>query len=124
MKETKQKKMSRTPAVIVFIVTLCVTVIFLIPIFFALISAFKSNGDILKNPMAFPTSLYLQNFVDLFQQSDFLGAIRNSLILTVVSEVLIVLVVPMAAYGIVRKNSKWTKAIYTYFLAGMMIPFH
>lgn len=124
MKEEKLKKISKVPSVVLFIVSIVVSIIFLIPIFFALISAFKSNGDILKSPMSLPTSLYLQNFVDLFQQSDFLGAIRNSLILTVVSEILIVLVVPMAAYGIVRKNSKWTKLIYTYFLAGMTIPFH
>lgn len=125
-KEAEQKvhKISKVPAVILFIFTLILAVIFLFPIFFALISAFKSNGDILKNPIALPTSLYVQNFKDLFSQSDFLGAIKNSLILTVVSEILIVCIVPMAAYGIERRSSRTTALIYTYFLAGMMIPFH
>ena len=31
-------------------------------LFFAIISAFKSNGDILKNPMSLPASLYLKTF--------------------------------------------------------------
>ena len=74
--------------------------------------------------MALPTSLYLQNFRDLFAQSDFLTAIKHSLILTVVSEVLIVCIVPMAAYAIERRSTRTTRLIYTYFLAGMMIPFH
>ncbi len=98
--------------------------VFIYPVIFALISAFKSNGDILKNPIAFPTSFYLQNFRDLFAQSDFALAIMHSVVLTVLSEALIVCIVPMAAYGIERRQSNVTKLIYTFFLAGMMIPFH
>ena len=44
--------------------------------------------------------------------------------MTVVSEVLIILVVPLSAYAIERHNSKATKFVYAYFTAGMMIPFH
>lgn len=110
--------------IVMFLVTAVLAVIFLIPVFFAIISAFKSNGDILKNPMSLPTSFYLQNFNDLFTQSDFKTAIMHSLFLTVVSEVLIVFIVPMSAYAIERRSSRGTKFIYTYFLTGMMIPFH
>lgn len=105
-------------------VTVVLALLFIYPVLFAFMSAFKSNGDILKSPIAFPTSLYVQNFKDLFAQSDFARAILNSIFLTVVSEVLIVCIVPMAAYGIERRKSKMTGFIYTFFLAGMMIPFH
>ena len=105
-------------------VTVILAAFFLAPVFFALISAFKSNGEILKNPMSFPATLYLKNFQDLFAQSDFLTAIKHSVILTVVSEVLIVCIVPMAAYAMERRQTRVTKLIYMYFLAGMMIPFH
>ena len=110
--------------IVLFVVTILLAILFLYPVFFALISAFKSNGDILKNPIALPTSFYTQIFKDLFAQSDFATAILHSVFLTVVSEVLIVCIVPMAAYGIERRKSKTTSLIYTYFLAGMMIPFH
>lgn len=118
------KKRVKPTDIILFIVTVLLAVLFIYPIIFALMSAFKSNGDILKNPVAFPTSLYLQNFKDLFAQSDFGTAIIHSIVLTVISEVLIVCIVPLAAYGIERRKSKLTGLIYTYFLAGMMIPFH
>ena len=110
--------------IVLFVVTILLAILFLYPVFFALISAFKSNGDILKNPIALPTFFYTQNFKDLFAQSDFATAILHSVFLTVVSEVLIVCIVPMAAYGIERRKSQTTSLIYTYFLAGMMIPFH
>ncbi len=120
---TEKKKVGIGSVILLFIAIL-LAILFLYPVLFALISAFKSNGEILKNPVAFPSKFYLQNFIDLFQQSNFATAIRNSLILTIVSEVIIVCIVPMAAYGIERSESKITKIIYTYFLAGMMIPFH
>jgi raffinose/stachyose/melibiose transport system permease protein len=121
----KANKQKLKPSVyLVLALTIVLALLFLAPVFFAIISAFKSNGEILKNPMALPTSLYLKNFQDLFAQSDFVTAIKHSVTLTIVSEVLIVCIVPMAAYAIERRKTKVTKLIYTYFLAGMMIPFH
>lgn len=127
MKQTglkKNKQKFRIAPVLTLLLTIALALVFLAPVFFAIISAFKSNGEILKNPMAMPSGLYLKNFQDLFAQSDFLTAIKHSLILTVVSEILIVCIVPMAAYAMERRSSKVTNLIYTYFLAGMMIPFH
>lgn len=120
----KARKRLRPNHIVLFVCTILLAFLFIYPIFFALMSAFKSNGDILKNPVALPTSLYLQNFKDLFEQSDFLTAIIHSLFLTIVSELLIVCIVPLAAYAIERRKSRLTSFVYTYFLAGMMIPFH
>ena len=118
-----QKKRKAGPWVL-FLTTALLAALFLVPIYFALISAFKSNGDILKSPLAFPAKLYVQNFVDLFSKTDFLTAIWHTVFLTVVSEALIVLVVPLSAYGLARRDTRGTKLVYTYFLSGMMIPFH
>lgn len=120
----KAKKRVKPSDIILFAAAVLLAVLFLYPVLFAFMSAFKSNGDILKNPIAPPTSFYVQNFKDLFQQSDFATAILHSIFLTVVSELLIVCIVPMSAYAIERRPSRMTGFIYTFFLAGMMIPFH
>ncbi|HCT91073.1 MAG TPA: sugar permease [Lachnospiraceae bacterium] len=120
----RAKKKVKARDVVLFALTAFLGLLFIYPVFFALISAFKSNGDILKNPVALPTSLYVQNFKDLFAQSEFAGAIVNTVFMTVVSEAFIILIVPLAAYGIERRKSRVTSFIYTFFLAGMMIPFH
>ncbi|MCR4587717.1 MAG: carbohydrate ABC transporter permease [Lachnospiraceae bacterium] len=109
---------------ILFVLLIFISLLFLYPILFALQSAFKSNGEILKNPIALPTTFYVQNFKDLFEQSDFFTAIVHSVCLTVVSELLIILIVPMAAYAIDRRPGRFTGLLYTFFLAGMMVPFH
>ena len=121
---TAPKKKIKIAPIVCFIVTVLLAVLFVYPVYFAVISAFKSNGEILKAPLAFPTEMYLQNFKDLFAKTDFFTAIWHTVFLTVVSEVLIILVVPLSAYAIERHNSKATKFVYAYFTAGMMIPFH
>ncbi|MNB71805.1 L-arabinose transport system permease protein AraQ [compost metagenome] len=109
--------------ILLFAVTLILAVIFFFPIFFNLMSAFKSNGEIMRNAMAFPKSLYLESFKYLLTETNFPHAILNSLILTVVSIAAQVLFIPMAGYAIERRNTKWTQAVFIFFLAGMMIPF-
>ena len=111
-------------SIVTLIITIVLALIFIYPVYFAIISAFKSNGDILKAPLAFPSGLYLQNFQDLFAKTDFFTAIWHTVFLTVVSEILIVLVVPISAYAIERHKSRATQLVYVYFTAGMMIPFH
>lgn len=121
--KTKSGLKGRDVALIIALAAICF--IFIYPVLFAFMSAFKSNGDILASPASFPTSFYTKNFSDLFAMSDFGRAIANTIFLTVVSELLIICIVPMASYAIARnERSKVSKFLYTFFLAGMMIPFH
>ncbi|WP_174818652.1 carbohydrate ABC transporter permease [Paenibacillus illinoisensis] len=113
----------KTTDVILFVVILIFAILFFFPIFFNLMSAFKSNGEIMRNALSLPTSLYLENFKYLLTETEFPRAILNSLILTVVSIVMQILIIPMAGYAIERRNAKWTNFVFLYFLAGMMIPF-
>ncbi len=104
--------------VILFVVTLLVAVVFFFPILFNLMSAFKSNGEIMRDALSFPTSLYLGNFKYLLTETEFPKAIVNSLILTVVSIVMQILIIPMAGYAIERRNAKWTILCSFIFLPG------
>jgi len=106
-----------------FVFLLVLALLYVSPLFISLISAFKPKGAILKNPTALPESLYLGNFQHLFQKTNFPGAFLNSLFLTAVSQLFIVCVVPMGAYGIARTKNRASGILYTFFLAGMMIPF-
>ena len=95
----KIKKKYKPVDIVLIVIAAVLAFLFVYPVLFAFMSAFKSNGDILRAPAAFPTSIYTQNFVDLFQMSDFGHAIINTVFLTVASELLIICIVPMAAMG-------------------------
>ncbi|MBD0381481.1 carbohydrate ABC transporter permease [Paenibacillus sedimenti] len=117
------RKSGKLIEISMFAIAAVLAVLFFFPVYFSLISAFKSNGEILRDAIALPTSLYLDSFKYLLTQTDFPKAMLNSLILTVTSIVFMILIIPMAAYAIERTGKKWTNVIYIYYLAGMMIPF-
>lgn len=108
---------------LILLVTVILAVIFFFPIFFNIMSAFKSNAEIMRDAVALPTSLYLESFKYLLTETNYPQAIANSLILTALSIVFQVLFIPMAGYAIQRRNARWTRLVFLYFLAGMMIPF-
>lgn len=116
----KRKKLND---ILIFAVTLLIAVIFFFPIFFNIMSAFKSNSEIMKDAIAFPKGLYLEAYKHLLLKTDFPAAILNSFILTAASILFMILLIPMAAYAIERTNKRWTYMVYVYYLVGMMIPF-
>lgn len=117
------KKKIKANEVVVFAVTFVIAAVFAFPIYFNIMSAFKSNGEIMRDAIAFPKGLYLDSFKYLLTETQYPAAMLNSAILTFVSIIAMVLVIPMAAYAIERADSKWTNGVFTYFLFGMMIPF-
>lgn len=109
--------------IIIFVSTLLIAIVFFFPIFFNLMSAFKSNAEIMKDAISFPKSVYLESFKYLLTETEYPKAILNSLILTAVSILFMIIVIPMAGYAIERHNTRWTRFVFVFYLAGMMIPF-
>src|SRR5690625_54392 len=108
---------------LIFILAIVVAFIIVFPVLFAFISAFKTNGEIMANPLSLPKSFYMDNFIRLFEETKFFKAFLNSTIITVVSLILIVLIIPMAAYPLARKSGKFYYVMYLYFIMAFMIPF-
>jgi raffinose/stachyose/melibiose transport system permease protein len=93
------------------------------PVVYAFLNSFRTYADITRDPMGLPTSFHLDNYVKLFQDTDYGQAVLNTLIITVVTIVALLAVVPMAAYGIERIGGRTSRLIYLLFIAGLMIPF-
>jgi len=93
------------------------------PVIYALLNSFRSYAEITKDPMGLPTAFTFDNYVALFQRTDYAQAVLNTVIITVSTVVLLVAVVPMAAYGIERVGGRTSRFLYVLFIAGLMIPF-
>jgi raffinose/stachyose/melibiose transport system permease protein len=109
--------------VVVFAVTLVLAAMAFFPVYFTLISAFKTNGEILRSPIALPSAFRLANFAYLWNKTRIPQAALNSAFLTLVSTSLMILIIPMSSYAIERRKTRLSKFLYSYFIAGMMIPF-
>ncbi|MCK9861495.1 carbohydrate ABC transporter permease [Paenibacillus sp. ATY16] len=120
-------KKAKTPVtagnILLFVVTIVIAIIFVFPIFFNIMSAFKSNPEIMKDAIAFPKGFYVESFKYLVTKTDYPKAMLNSAILTLGSIAAMIVIIPMAAYAIERNNKKWTNAVFVFFLFGMMVPF-
>lgn len=120
------KKSKRVGNNVIFFVLLTLSVLFLVPIIIVIINSFKSRIYISSQPLKLPnaeTFVALENYINGVTTSDFFSAFLRSLFITVVSVILIVLFASMAAWYIVRSNSKITKGIYYMLVFSMIVPF-
>lgn len=120
------KKSKRVGNNVIFLVLLTLSVLFLVPIIIVIINSFKSRIYISSQPLKLPnaeTFVGLENYINGVTSSDFFSAFLRSLFITVVSVILIVLFASMAAWYIVRSNSKITKGIYYMLVFSMIVPF-
>jgi raffinose/stachyose/melibiose transport system permease protein len=105
-----------------YLVVFTVATISLYPILLMILSSFKKSVDIYKNPLGLPTSFSLETYRTLLSKIPFTTYFLNSLFVSVVSVVLIVVVCSLASFYIARFQFSWNHALFFIFLLGMMIP--
>ncbi|RDV30957.1 carbohydrate ABC transporter permease [Lysinibacillus capsici] len=105
-----------------YLVVFTVATISLYPILLMILSSFKKSVDIYKNPLGLPTSFSLDTYRTLLAKIPFTTYFLNSLFVSIVSVILIVVVCSLAAFYIARFKFSWNHALFFIFLLGMMIP--
>ena len=105
------------------IILLCGLILILFPLWLVLINSFKTLEEAGKNFFALPSRFNFDNYRELFANSNYWIFLRNSLKITVISIILILILVPSISYAIARNfNKKYYKTIYYYLLLGLFIP--
>lgn len=100
-------------------------IIYIFPFVMVIINSFKEKRDIIKEPLALIGSrgFTLDNYVDAFFKMKFPQTFLNSIAVTSISVILIIITTSMCAYFFVRMNYKINKIIFTIMIASMVIPF-
>lgn len=105
------------------IIMLLICAVFFIPIYYLVVSTFKTQNEIVTAPLALPSKFMLENYVEAFHSIEFFSSFKNSLIVTIVSVFLIVVISAMAAYVLARKrHNKVVKFFDWYLFIGFLIP--
>lgn len=105
------------------IVLFCGLVLILFPLYLVLINSFKTLEEAGKNFFALPSGLNLDNYKELFTNSNYWIFLSNSFKITVISLMLILIFVPSVSYAIARNFDRpYYKGIYYYLLMGLFIP--
>ncbi|MEG0963200.1 MAG: carbohydrate ABC transporter permease [Lachnospiraceae bacterium] len=107
----------------IYVVFIMLLILFLIPFILVLLNSFKTNKEIILNPLALPTAINISGYVKAFANMNYMQTFINSLIITVLSIVFIILFAVMCAYFFARNNWKINKALFMIMVASMIIPF-
>lgn len=105
------------------IVGIVLAIIFLIPFYFVLVNSVKGFADILIDAAAWPKEFLFSNFVKVWEIINFPRAFWNSLVITVISNIGLVVISSMAAWKMVRTPGKFSKILFVFFVSAMVIPF-
>lgn len=97
-------------------------VLLIVPLYYFLASAFKSNEEIFAHPFAPPTSLGFDNFVTAFTSAQLGLAVVNSLLVTGLALVLTLALAVPAAFALARSTSRLASAMEKVFSLGFLIP--
>ncbi len=119
----KNTKKSNVGQIVIYVLFTILLVLFLIPFFLVLLNSFKENKEIILDPLALPSKINLSGYVKAFTAMNYLQTFKNSLIITVLSIVLIILFAVMCAYFFARNNWKINKILFMIMVASMIIPF-
>ena len=104
------------------ILVLLFALVYLAPLYIAVVNSVKPYDEIIKSPLSLPKQFTLNNFVEAYQSSNMLELYKNSIVITVSSVALLILLTSMAAYIIARRKGKVYQMLYVFSLAGIMIP--
>ncbi len=98
------------------------TVCVVVPLLVALVSSFKSTAEIMNDPFGLPDRVSLANFAKVLGEGNFDIYFRNSVLVTLGSETIILSLSAMAGYALGRYRFRLNGPIYTLVLMGLMIP--
>ncbi len=107
-----------------YLVELVVILLSVFPILWVVMSAFKTNGEILSSPLALPTSFSLDTFVYLFETYNFPVYFLNSLLAAGVSTLVSLLFYAMGAYVIAKFEFPGRKLLFILFTITLLVPGH
>lgn len=116
-------KRKRVLEIVILILMVIVAALFLTPIYYLVINAFKPLKEVILNTGAFPKTLYFENFKEVWQKSNYIILLKNSIIVTFFSLLGIVVLGSMAGYKLSRMKSKFSNGLILYFILTLIIPF-
>lgn len=103
----------------VALISLAITII--VPVAWVFMASIKQNSEFYGNPWALPAGFYWQNFVDAWNAAKMGEYMINSVIVTALSLILLLVVALPAAYCLARFQFRGQKFLKTCFMAGLFI---
>ncbi|GMQ60560.1 carbohydrate ABC transporter permease [Vallitalea sediminicola] len=116
-KKSKRKQYIKYTVLIIF------SIIQIFPLIWTLLFSFKSNKDIVLNgALSLPKKWMFSNYYDAWIKGHIQDYFLNSVVVTTITLIVVLVLGSMAAYGLTRMNWRLSKLVMVLILSGIMIP--
>lgn len=107
-----------------YVFLIVMSLAFICPMLFTLVSSLKENNEIFSSPFSLPEVFRYENYIIAWKEANMSKYFLNSLMISMATVIILVIVASMAAYVLSRFDFKINKYLSIFFLLGMMIPMH
>uniref|UniRef100_UPI00359C26E5 carbohydrate ABC transporter permease n=1 Tax=Faecalicatena contorta TaxID=39482 RepID=UPI00359C26E5 len=116
----KQRKII---SIIVSIILWICALVILIPIFMVILNSFKDRTEAALMNMKLPSTWrILDNYRQMFEEGGIFRGFVNSMVITVICVVLLIILCSSMAFVLERKKSKFSKVINMIVIFGLVLP--
>lgn len=112
---------SRFGSVVIYLVMIFFTVMALYPLFWLVVSSFKTTTEFQMNKLGFPKKWVTINYKDAWVRGKFPMLIVNSVIYTGITTLAILVFSAMAGFGFAKIRHKATPILYGSFVIGILL---
>lgn len=120
----RNSQYSRSWKYAAYIIMVTFSILTLLPLAWMIISAFKPHQQIVRNPLAMPTSWYVQNFITSWTQGHLGIYFINSIIYSVTSTAITVLLALGTGFAFSKFSYRSTKLLSGIYTLGLLITVH
>ena len=92
------------------------------PVLYGVLAGFRTNTDLTRNPSGWPEVFTLDNYVNILTGDRFWGYAFNSLMISAITTVIVVVAGLMAAYPLARYQFRFREPLYLVFVMGLLFP--
>ena len=105
----------------IYAVLLALAVSIVVPVGWVFLASIKENSEFYGNPWAMPKGVYIQNFIDAFAEARMGDYFMNSVIVTALALLLLLVLALPAAYVLARYRFPGSKLCNVMFMGGLFI---
>lgn len=107
--------------IFVYVVLLALAISIIVPVGWVFIASIKENSEFYGSPWTVPKGFYIQNFIDAFEKANMGQYFMNSVMVTALALVLLLVIALPASYVLARYRFIGSKIINVLFMAGLFI---
>ena len=115
------KETSKFAKVFIYLMLAFLAFIIIVPVAWVCMAYITENSEFYRSPWALPEGFYFQNFVDAWEKANMGSFMLNSVIVTALALIMLIVLALPAAYVLARFKFRTSKFWNVMFMAGLFI---